>query len=182
MKIHCPRCKSKLEVEAVGDFVACFHCSLEFTVDEPTVDEPTVEEPTVEEPVVPLDEPKKRKSIWFILTNFRWSKIKWFKLFVGGFSILVVAFVVLISIVGWWMIKENVLTLPDSPVDGVSYKNVLITIVGSTGFVIFNLAIFAFFCLLVLNIILWIFLPLMVYSIKQSLEEAVREIKNLNNI
>jgi hypothetical protein len=32
------------------------------------------------------------------------------------------------------------------------------------------------------NIILWIFLPLMVYSIKQSLEETVREIKKLNNI
>jgi len=34
MKIKCPRCKSDLEVQAVGDFVACFHCSLEFTVDE----------------------------------------------------------------------------------------------------------------------------------------------------
>jgi hypothetical protein len=39
MKIKCPRCKSQLEVDAIGDFVACFHCSLEFTVDEPTVDE-----------------------------------------------------------------------------------------------------------------------------------------------
>ena len=44
MKINCPRCKSKLEVDAIGDFVSCFHCSLEFTVDEPTVDEPTVNE------------------------------------------------------------------------------------------------------------------------------------------
>ena len=177
MKIHCPRCKSKLEVEAVGDFVACFHCSLEFTVDEPTVDEPTVEEP-----VVPLDEPKKRKSIWFILTNFRWSKIKWFKLIVGGFSILVVAFVVLISIVGWWMIKEKVLTLPDSPVDGVSYTNMLLNAVGGTGMVIFNFAVIAVLVLMLVNIILWIFLPLMVYSIKQSLEETVREIKNLKNL
>jgi hypothetical protein len=54
--------------------------------------------------------------------------------------------------------------------------------VGGVGGVIFVLVGFAFLCLLVLNIILWIFLPLMVYSIKQSLEEAVREIKNLNNI
>ena len=44
MKIKCPRCKSQLEVDAIGDFVSCFHCSLEFTVDEPTVDEPTVNE------------------------------------------------------------------------------------------------------------------------------------------
>ena len=44
VKINCPRCKSKLEVDAIGDFVSCFHCSLEFTVDEPTVDEPTVNE------------------------------------------------------------------------------------------------------------------------------------------
>ena len=44
MKIKCPRCKSQLEVDAIGDCVACFHCSLEFTVDEPTVDEPTVDE------------------------------------------------------------------------------------------------------------------------------------------
>ncbi len=134
MQINCPRCKSKLEVDAIGDFVSCFHCSLEFTVDEPTVDEPTVDEPTVDETVVIPDEPKKRKSIWFFLTNFRWSKIKWFKLFVGGFL------------------------------------------------VIFNLAVIAVFVLLLVNIILWIFLPLMVYSIKQSLEETVREIKKLNNI
>ena len=79
MKIKCPRCKSDLEVEAVGDFVACFHCSLEFTVDEP---------------VVPLDEPKPRKSIWFILSNFSWSKINWFKLGVGGLAIFLVIFFV----------------------------------------------------------------------------------------
>ena len=36
-------------MDAIGDFVSCFHCSLEFTVDEPTVDEPTVDEPTVNE-------------------------------------------------------------------------------------------------------------------------------------
>ena len=182
MQINCPRCKSKLEVDAIGDFVSCFHCSLEFTVEEPTVDEPTVEEPTVDETVVLPDEPKKRKSIWFFLTNFRWSKIKWFKLFVGGFSILLVTFVVLISIASWWLFQNKVLNLPESPVDGVSYKNVLLNIMGGTGFVVFNLAVFAVLLLILINIILWIFLPLMVYSIKQSLEEAVREIKKLNNI
>jgi hypothetical protein len=50
------------------------------------------------------------------------------------------------------------------------------------GRVFLLLVALAFLCLLFVNIILWIFLPLMVYSIKQSLEEAVREIKNLNNI
>ena len=44
MNIKCPRCKSQLVVDAIGDFVSCFHCRLEFTVDEPTVDEPTVNE------------------------------------------------------------------------------------------------------------------------------------------
>ena len=180
MKIKCPRCKSQLEVDAIGDFVACFHCSLEFTVDEPTIEEPTDDVSVVDEP--PVDEPKKRKSIWFILTNFRWSKIKWFKLIVGGFSILVVAFVVLISIVGWWLIRKQVLTLPDSPVDGVSYTNMLLNAVGGTGMVIFNFAVIAVLVLMLVNIILWIFLPLMVYSIKQSLEETVREIKNLKNL
>ena len=177
MKIKCPRCKSDLEVDAIGDFVSCFHCSLEFTVDEPTVDELTVDEP-----VVLPDEPKPRKSIWFILTKFRWSKIKWFKLFVGGFSILLVTFVVLISIASWWLFQNKVLTLPESPVDGVSYQKVLLNILGGTGFAVFNLAVFAVLLLILINIILWIFLPLMVYSIKQSLEEAVREIKKLNNI
>lgn len=180
MKIKCPRCKSDLEVEAVGDFVACFHCSLEFTVDEPTVDEVTDDASVVDEP--PVDEPEKRKSIWFIITKFRWSKINWFKLFVGGFSILVGTFVVLISIVGWWLIRKQVLTLPDSPVDGVSYTNMLLNAVGGTGMVIFNFAVIAVIILLLVNIILWIFLPLMVYSIKQSLEQAVREIKNLKNL
>ena len=182
MKIKCPRCKSQLEVNTIGDFVACFHCSLEFTVDEPTVDEPKVEEQTMDEPVVLADKPKPRKSIWFILTKFRWSKIKWFKLFVGGFSILLVTFVVLASIASWWLFQNEVLNLPESPVDGVSYKNVLLNIMGGTGFVVFNLAVFAVLFLILINIILWIFLPLMVYSIKQSLEETVREIKKLNNI
>jgi uncharacterized membrane protein (UPF0182 family) len=94
----------------------------------------------------------------------------------------VVTFVILISIVGWWLIRKQVLTLPDSPVDGVSYTNMLLNAVGGTGLVIFNLAVIAVFVLLLVNIILWIFLPLMVYSIKQSLEETVREIKKLNNI
>jgi uncharacterized membrane protein len=53
---------------------------------------------------------------------------------------------------------------------------------GGTGFVVFNLAVVAVLLLIFINIILWIFLPLMVYSIKQSLEEAVREIKKLNNL
>ena len=62
MKIKCPRCKSKLEVEAVGDFVACFHCSLEFTVDESTVDKSTVDQPK-------MDETKKGKLLNTVLSD-----------------------------------------------------------------------------------------------------------------
>ena len=83
MKIKCPRCKSQLEVDAIGDFVACFHCSLEFTVDEPTVDEPTVDEPKVEEKRVDLFD------------------IKYFKQIFGGFLILVVTFFSYLMFVEW---------------------------------------------------------------------------------
>ena len=34
MKIKCPRCKSDLEVDAIGDFVSCSSCSVEFHVEE----------------------------------------------------------------------------------------------------------------------------------------------------
>ena len=34
MKIKCPRCKSQLEVDAIGDFVSCSSCSVEFYVEE----------------------------------------------------------------------------------------------------------------------------------------------------
>ena len=151
MKIHCPRCKSKLEVEAVGDFVSCPHCSLEFNV----------------------EEPKKRKSIWFILTNFSWSKINWIKLGVGGLSIFLgiifVCALVLAVVLNKSKKSIQLIDLGNAIVDGAG--GVIVALIG-----------LAFLCLLFVNIILWIFLPLMVYSIKQSLEEAVREIKNLNNI
>ena len=78
MKIKCPRCKSDLEVDAIGDFVACFQCSLEFTVDEPTVDEPKVKETTGD-----------------------LLKIKWFKQIFGGFLILVVTFFSYLMFVEW---------------------------------------------------------------------------------
>jgi len=59
-------------VEAVGDLVSCPYCLLEFNV----------------------EEPKPRKSIWFILSNFSWSKINWFKLGVSGLAIFLVIFFV----------------------------------------------------------------------------------------
>jgi len=34
MNIKCPRCKSDLEVDAIGDFVSCSSCSVEFHVEE----------------------------------------------------------------------------------------------------------------------------------------------------
>ena len=149
MKIRCPRCKSKLEVEAVGDLVSCPFCLLEFNV----------------------EEPKPRKSIWFILTNFSWSKINWFKLAAGGLAIFLGILFLFALITAVWFKSKNPQALE-------MFRGA----VGGVGMVVIFIASFAFLCLLVLNIVLWIFLPLMVYSIKQSLEEAVREIKNLNNI
>ena len=62
MNIKCTRCKSDLEVDAIGDFVACFHCSLEFTVDESTVDKSTVDQPK-------MDETKKGKLLNTVLSD-----------------------------------------------------------------------------------------------------------------
>jgi hypothetical protein len=131
--------------------VSCSDCTLEFNV----------------------EEPKPRKSIWFILTNFNWSKINWFKLGASGLAI----FLGIIFVCG--LVLAVVL---NKSKNNIQLSDFFASMVGGVGGVIFVLVGFAFLCLLVLNIILWIFLPLMVYSIKQSLEEAVREIKNLNNI
>jgi cell division protein FtsB len=54
-------------------------------------------------------------------------------------------------------------------------------LVGGVGGIILGIVFLAFLVLLAVNIILWVFLPLMVYSIKKSIEEAVREIKKINN-
>ena len=149
MKIKCPRCKSKLEVEAVGELVSCPYCLLEFNV----------------------EEPKPRKSIWFILSNFSWSKINWFKLGVGGLSIFLVIFFIVGLVVAAVFKSKN-----------IQLSEIGASMVGGVGGIIFALIGLAFICLLVVNIILWIFLPLMVYSIKQKLEEAVVEIKKLKNL
>ena len=143
MKIRCPRCKSKLEVDAIGDFVSCPHCTLEFNV----------------------EEPKKQKL------NFSWSKINWFKLGVSGLAIFLGIFFVVGLVVAAVFKSKN-----------IQLSELGASMVGGIGGVILFFIGLAFLCLLFVNIILWIFLPLMVYSIKQSLEEAVREIKNLNNI
>ena len=143
MQIRCPRCKSKLEVDAIGDFVSCPHCTLEFNV----------------------EEPKKQKL------NFSWSKINWFKLGVSGLAIFLGIFFVVGLVVAAVFKSKN-----------IQLSELGASMVGGIGGVILFFIGLAFLCLLFVNIILWIFLPLMVYSIKQSLEEAVREIKNLNNI
>jgi len=131
--------------------VSCPHCTLEFNV----------------------EEPKPRKSIWFILTNFSWSKINWFKLGVGGLAI----FLGIIFVCG-----IGLAVVLNKSKNNIQLAELGASMVGGVGGVIFFLIGLAFLVLLFVNIILWIFLPLMVYSIKQSLEEAVREIKNLNNI
>jgi len=143
VQIRCPRCKSKLEVDAIGDFVSCPHCTLEFNV----------------------EEPKKQKL------NFSWSKINWFKLGVSGLAIFLGIFFVVGLVVAAVFKSKN-----------IQLSELGASMVGGIGGVILFFIGLAFLCLLFVNIILWIFLPLMVYSIKQSLEEAVREIKNLNNI
>jgi hypothetical protein len=136
-------------VEAVGDLVSCPYCLLEFNV----------------------EEPKPRKSIWFILTNFSWSKINWFKLAAGGLAIFLGLFFVVGITMALWFKSKNPQSL-----------EMFQGLVGGVTLVLISLVFFAFMVLLVVNIILWIFLPLMVYSIKQKLEEAVGEIKKLNNI
>jgi len=149
VKIRCPRCKSKLEVEAVGDLVSCPYCLLEFNV----------------------EEPKPRKSIWFILSNFNWSKINWFKLGVSGLAIFLGIFFVVGLVVAAVFKSKN-----------IQLSELGASMVGGVGGVIFFLIGLAFLVLLFVNIILWIFLPLIVYSIKEKLDEVIREIKNLNNI
>ena len=151
MKIRCPRCKSKLEVDAVGDFVSCPHCSLEFNV----------------------EEPKKRKSIWFILTNFSWSKINWFALGAGGLSIFLGIIFVCALVLAVVLNKSK---------NNIQLADLAGSMIGGVDRAIVAIVSLAFLCLLFVNIILWIFLPLMVYSINQKLTEAVSEIKKLNNI
>jgi hypothetical protein len=130
-------------VDAIGDFVSCPHCTLEFNV----------------------EEPKKRKF------KFSWSKINWFKLGVSGLAIFLGIFFVVGLVVAAVFKSKN-----------IQLSELGASMVGGVGGVIFVLVGFAFLCLLVLNIILWIFLPLIVYSIKEKLDELVREFKNINNI
>jgi hypothetical protein len=114
-----------------------------------------------------VEEPKKRKL------NFSWSKINWFKLGASGLAI----FLGIIFVCG--LVLAVVL---NKSKNNIQLAELGASMVGGVGGVIFFLIGLAFLVLLFVNIILWIFLPLMVYSIKQSLEEAVREIKKLNNI
>ena len=143
MKIRCPRCKSKLEVEAVGDFVSCPFCHLEFT----------------------SEAPKPRRTLKSIL-----SKINWFKLGVSGLAIFLVIFFVVGLVVAVVFKSKN-----------IQISEFGVAMASGVYGIIFGLVVFAFLVLLFVNIILWIFLPLMVYSIKQSLEDAVIQLKKLTN-
>lgn len=114
MRINCPRCKSKLEVESIGDLVSCPYCLLEFNV----------------------EEQKPRKSIWFIFSNFAWSKINWFKLGVGGLSILLVIFFVVGLVVAAVFKSKN-----------IQLSELGASMVGGVGGIIFALVGLAFiFC------------------------------------
>jgi len=143
MKIKCPKCKSKLEVESAGDLVSCPYCLLEFTV----------------------EEPKPRRSLKSIL-----SKINWFRFAVIGLATFLSIIPASALVIGLWLKYQN----PDlfQKFEGL---------VGSFGLIVITLIFFAFLVLLAVNIILWIFLPLMVYNIKNNLEELVREVKIFKN-
>lgn len=141
MKIKCPKCQSKLEVESIGDLVSCPYCLLEFTV----------------------EQPKPQRSLKSIL-----SKINWLRWLTIGLSLSVVIFLIAAMIFGFWLKSKS----PES-------FHALEGLVSGFGMLVLAACVFTFMVLLVVNIILWIFLPLMVYSIKQKLEEAVVEIKNL---
>lgn len=143
MKIKCPKCKSKLEVESAGDLVSCPYCLLEFTV----------------------EEPKPRRSLKSIL-----SKINWLRWFTIGFSSSIVIFLIAAMIFGFWLKSKS----PES-------FHALEGLVSGFGMLVLAACVFTFMILLIVNIVLWIFLPLMVYNIKNNLEELVREIKNLKN-
>jgi len=143
MKIKCPKCKSKLEVESAGELVSCPYCLLEFTV----------------------EEPKPGRSLKSIL-----AKINWFRFAVIGLATFLSIIPASALVIGLWLKSQN----PDlfQKFEGL---------VGSVGLIVITLIFFAFLVLLAVNIILWIFLPLMVYNIKNNLEELVREVKNLKN-
>lgn len=150
MKIKCPKCNSKLEVESVGDLVSCPYCLLEFTV----------------------NEPKPRRSFGSILSN-----INWLRLAFGGISISLIILLLGLSVFTWFLYRHDL-------IQGLNPETIqnLKVVIGNFGFAIIGLVFMAFILLLVVNILLWVFLPLIVYSIKKSLEEAVRELKNLKNI
>ena len=64
MNIKCPRCKSQLEVEAIGDFVSCPSCYVEFNVEESqkfTESEP-YNPPVLENPPVLDNKPVSKPS------------------------------------------------------------------------------------------------------------------------
>ena len=64
MKIQCPKCKSQLEVEAIGDFVSCPSCYVEFNVEESqkfTESEPYIP-PVLENPPVLDNTPVPKPS------------------------------------------------------------------------------------------------------------------------
>jgi len=112
-----------------------------------------------------VEEPKKRKL------NFSWSKINWFKLGVSGLAIFLGIFFVCGLVIAAVFKSKN-----------IQLSELGASMVGGVGGVIFFLIGLAFLVLLFVNIVLWIFLPLIVYSIKEKLDELVREFKNINNI
>jgi hypothetical protein len=80
MKIKCPRCSSKLEVETVGDLVSCPDCLIEFAV----------------------EEPKPRRSFHSFI-----YKINWLRLAVIGLSISITISVISLIGIAYWMQSKS---------------------------------------------------------------------------
>lgn len=89
----------------------------------------------------------------------------------------VIGLTTFIAITGCGIIAFVVWLKYKNPQSFLSFQEIL----GGFGMIVVGLVFLAFYVLLFVNIVLWVFLPLMVYSIKKKLEEAVTEIKKLNN-
>jgi len=102
VKINCPRCKSKLEVDAIGDFVSCSSCSAEFYVEESqkTYISPVPDNPIFSKPSSVLTMPVRgSEPNYVIVTDIRMNfmsmvefMVKWVLASIPALIILAIIF------------------------------------------------------------------------------------------
>jgi len=127
MKIKCPKCSSKLEVESVGDLVSCPYCLLEFTV----------------------EEPKPRRSFRSIISKFNWLRFA----VVGLAVVIAISFVALFAIAAWLQSKNpEGLEVVKGIVGGVGTLLVGLVLFAFAALLIVNIILWIFLPLMVLNI------------------------------